>query len=46
MNLAELIIKTQDAKSLEEKQELRRKYNASVRKKNKEHLEEVNSQIQ
>jgi len=39
MNLANLIIALQDAETEEEKDALRKKYNESVNKKNKEHLD-------
>ena len=46
MDLATLIIKTQDAKSHKERTALRKKYNETVRNLNEEHLNEVKSQIQ
>ena len=45
MDLATLIIKTQDAKAPEEKDQLREQYNTEVRKKNQEFLDNFFSKI-
>ena len=45
MDLADLIIKTSEAKTAEEKKKLREEYNAEVRRKNKEFFDDFYSKI-